>query len=32
MFGGEEMYIHSHGGETWREHLENLSIDGRIIS
>jgi hypothetical protein len=32
MFGGEEIYIHSHDGETWRDHLENLSIDGRIIS
>jgi hypothetical protein len=32
MFGGEGIYIHSHDGETWRDHLENLSIDGRIIS
>jgi len=29
---GEKRHTYSYDGETWRDHLENLSIDGRIIS
>ena len=28
-YGGEERYIHGHGGE--RDHLEDLDVVGRII-